>query len=58
MKGKGLCPVSKNYARIRQEGSRKTTKDEFFLVSRGGLRLSPLGTSATIWPIVPSPDDR
>jgi hypothetical protein len=27
------------------------------LVSQGGVRLSPLGTSATIWPIVPVPDD-
>jgi hypothetical protein len=23
----------------------------------GGVRLSPLGTSATNWPIVPAPDD-
>jgi hypothetical protein len=30
----------------------------FFLVSCGGVRLSPLGTSATIWPIVPALDDR
>jgi hypothetical protein len=30
----------------------------FFLVSWGGVRLSPLGTSATIWPIVPAPDNR
>jgi hypothetical protein len=30
----------------------------FFLVSWGGLRLSPLGTSATVWPIVPAPEDR
>jgi hypothetical protein len=29
-----------------------------FLVSWGGVRLSPLGTSATNWPIVPVPDDR
>jgi hypothetical protein len=28
------------------------------LVSWGGVRLSPLGTSATNWPIVPAPDDR
>jgi hypothetical protein len=27
------------------------------LVSWGGVKLSPLGTSATIWPIVPAPDD-
>jgi hypothetical protein len=30
----------------------------FFLVSWGGVRLGPLGTSATNWPIVPAPDDR
>jgi hypothetical protein len=30
----------------------------FFLVSYCGVRLSPLGTSATIWPVVPAPDDR
>jgi hypothetical protein len=29
-----------------------------FLVSCGGVRLSPLGNWATIWPIVPDPDDR
>jgi hypothetical protein len=29
----------------------------FFLVSWGCVRLSPLGTSANIWPIVPAPDD-
>jgi hypothetical protein len=29
----------------------------FFLVSWCGVRLSPLGTSATNWPIVPAPDD-
>jgi hypothetical protein len=28
------------------------------LVSWGGVRLSPLGMSATKWPIVPAPDDR
>jgi hypothetical protein len=30
----------------------------FFLVSWGGVRLSPFGTSGNIWPIVPAPDDR
>jgi hypothetical protein len=29
-----------------------------FLVSSGGVILSPLGTSATNWPLVPAPDDR
>jgi hypothetical protein len=24
----------------------------------GGVRLSPLGTSAINWPILPAPDDR
>jgi hypothetical protein len=28
-----------------------------FLFSWGGVRLSPLGTLATNWPIVPDPDD-
>jgi hypothetical protein len=28
--------------------------DRLFLVSRGELRLSPLGTSATNWPIIPA----
>jgi hypothetical protein len=30
----------------------------FFLVSWGGVRLSPLGTLATKGPIVRAPDDR
>jgi hypothetical protein len=29
-----------------------------FLFSLCGVSLSPLGTSATNWPIVPAPDDR
>jgi hypothetical protein len=29
-----------------------------FFFSCGRVRLSPLGTSATNWPIVPAPDDR
>jgi hypothetical protein len=28
-----------------------------FLSSCGGVRLNPLGTSATSWPVVPTPDD-
>jgi hypothetical protein len=27
------------------------------VASWGGVRLSPLGTSATVWPIVPAADD-
>jgi hypothetical protein len=30
----------------------------FFLVSWGGVRLSPFRTSATKWPTLPAPDDR
>jgi hypothetical protein len=29
-----------------------------FFVSWGGVRLSPPGTPATNWPIVPTPDER
>jgi hypothetical protein len=36
----------------------QTIRGTFFLVSCGGVRLSPLGTSAINWPIVPVPDDR
>jgi hypothetical protein len=35
-----------------------TYKYFFFYVSWGVVRLSPLGTSATKWPIAPTPDDR
>jgi hypothetical protein len=39
---------------------REVQDSTFFLYifSWGGVRLSPLGTSATNWPIVPGPDDR
>jgi hypothetical protein len=34
-------------------------RDNFsFLPLSHGMRLSPLGTAATVWPIVPAPDDR
>jgi hypothetical protein len=29
----------------------------YYYYSRG-VRLCPLGTAATVWPIVPAPDDR
>jgi hypothetical protein len=35
----------------------KTATSSYFFVGWGGVRLSPLGTSATNWPIVPAPDD-
>jgi hypothetical protein len=34
------------------------SRDQGFFFSWSGVRLSPLGTSATNWPIVPAPDDR
>jgi hypothetical protein len=33
------------------------TRTEHIIVSCGGVRLSPLGRSATIWPIVPAPNN-
>jgi hypothetical protein len=30
------------------------SRERIFLISWGGTRLSPLGTSATNWPIVPA----
>jgi hypothetical protein len=30
----------------------------FSLVSWGGVRVSPLGMSATNWPIIPAPDGK
>jgi hypothetical protein len=35
-----------------------STLNYFFFVSLGGLKQSPLGTSATNWSIVPALDDR
>jgi hypothetical protein len=34
------------------------SREYFFIVSWGGVKLSPLGSSVTIWPIVPALDDR
>jgi hypothetical protein len=36
---------------------RTSTFSLVILVSWGGVRLSPLGTSATNWTIMPAPDD-
>jgi hypothetical protein len=36
----------------------RTDRPVYELVSWDGVRLSPLGTWATNWPIVPAPDDR
>jgi hypothetical protein len=37
---------------------RRLTGVSFFSVSWGGVRLSPLGTAATNWPLVAALDDR
>jgi hypothetical protein len=50
-----LQPPSPGQPFIKNHG---VTSEISFLVSWGGVRLSPLGTSATNWPIVPAPDDR
>jgi hypothetical protein len=31
--------------------------ESFFYYFSHGVRLSPLGTAVTVWPIVPDPDD-
>jgi hypothetical protein len=54
--GIGRCPWRRNEICLRL--SVTSGLCFFFLVSWGGVRLSPLGTSATICPIVPAPDDR
>jgi hypothetical protein len=50
---------------VKNEEKKNCNKEEdwemelklfFFLVSCVGVRLSPLGTSATNWPIVPATD--
>jgi hypothetical protein len=53
-------PGKRNGISRSQEGIRNTSKVSFFkfFFSWGWVRLSPLGTSATHWPIVPAPDDR
>jgi hypothetical protein len=38
--------------------SGNSTLHYFILLRWSGVRLSPLGTSATNWPTVPAPDDR
>jgi hypothetical protein len=43
---------------VNADGSFNYRWAVFFLVSWGGVRLSPLGTSVTNWPIVSASDDR
>jgi hypothetical protein len=43
---------------ILQQAGNLISKKGYFKVSLGMVRLSPLGTSANNWPIVPAPDDR
>jgi hypothetical protein len=33
-------------------------KMSIFFIFSHGVRLSPLGTAAIVWPIAPAPDDR
>jgi hypothetical protein len=47
-----LCRLSGDYF-----VQNKLFSSFFFLVSWGGVRLGLVGTSATIWSIVPAPDD-
>jgi hypothetical protein len=47
-----------NFILSRLDKTRALQSTIFFIVSWGGLRLSPLGTSATNLPIVPAPDDK
>jgi hypothetical protein len=43
---------------VHPNDTSKFSSFSFYLVSWCGVRLSPLGTAATNWPIVPAPDDR
>jgi hypothetical protein len=46
----GLAPV-------RPDANSAAKNKQVFLMSWGGVRLSTLRTSATMWPILPAPDD-
>jgi hypothetical protein len=52
-KGKASAPVC-----LPSIGLLSWSQYSFLLFSCGGVRLSPRGTSATNWPIVPAPYDR
>jgi hypothetical protein len=55
-----------NYKKKKKEVLMKTSEHKktevgylgYHVVSWGRVRLSPLGTSATTWPIAPAPDDK
>jgi hypothetical protein len=53
---KGLRPM------LSQNRACGSTKEHeilrHFFIFPHGVRLGPLGTAATVWPIVPAPDDR
>jgi hypothetical protein len=55
--GRGRCEVD-SLIRLALRSDSRNVRSVFFLVSWGGVRMSPFGTSATNWPIVPAPDDR
>jgi hypothetical protein len=46
---------SKNY---ETNSKHSATFYSFHYYYSHGVRLSPLGTAATVWPIIPAPDDR
>jgi hypothetical protein len=70
--GKSVTAVMNTHAKIEElldslflmwpvsyQGKKAISSSQnLFIISCGGVRLSPLGTSVTIWPIVPAPDDR
>jgi hypothetical protein len=51
----GLQPKSFCQGRNIEKGE---TNEPLLLLFSHGVRLSPLGIAATVWPFVPAPDDR
>jgi hypothetical protein len=52
-----LFTLLNNSGQLKEEAIPQVLPVVFF-IPWGGVRLSPLGTSATNCPIVPAPDDR
>jgi hypothetical protein len=46
------CKLSKLFRRLEVN----IEMDLGRFISRGVMRLSPLGTKVTVWPVVPAPD--
>jgi hypothetical protein len=54
-----------DFKRIRTSNQRSTQMQSYmldyffiFFYNSHGVRLGPLGTAATVWPIIPAPDNR